>query len=286
MTTAEWFFLQGTREVGPFTREQIQSLFAASSIRRETLVWRPGCADWTPLSAFEEFRLPREFQRPQMQQRAVSRDVDGYRETLDPEEAAEESAAPALAPAGQWVDESPHPWRRYVARMLDNVIWGALLLFIAVFVVSFLDPELGFEIGTWFEGRGGQIGGTVLLHLFAILPNALLVGLTGGNLGKWLCGICVLDETDRPIGLLRAVGREVRVFVVGLGLALPIISLITMILSHQTLKRDGATRWDKAMDLRIVHRKKGAAQYIGFAVAIILLVGLILSFFMLDRLLA
>ncbi|MGE3877354.1 MAG: hypothetical protein AB7F74_30715 [Parvibaculaceae bacterium] len=66
-------------------------------------------------------------------------------------------------------------------------------------------------------------------------------------------------------------------FVVGLGLALPIVSLITMSLGYQTLKRDKATSWDKKLNLRIVHRKTGPAQYIGFIIGIILLVGLILS---------
>jgi uncharacterized RDD family membrane protein YckC len=289
MTAAEWFFLQDRKQVGPFTGDQIRSLFTAATIQETTLVWRPGCTDWAPLSNFAE--LNGQPTRPPIppaaaEKAAMVANIAKASARTERSPADERGAPPALISANEWVDESPHPWRRYVARMLDNVVWGSLLLFIVVVSVSFLDPELGVEIDSWFEGRSGEIGATVLMHLIAVVPNALLIGLTGGNLGKWLCGVCVLDESDRPIGLGRAFRREASIFVTGLGLALPIISLLTLILSYQTLKREKATSWDKKMNLKLVHRRKGPAQYIGFIVAIILLVGLIISFFALDQALA
>ncbi|MGE3877355.1 MAG: RDD family protein [Parvibaculaceae bacterium] len=107
---------------------------------------------------------------------------------------------PALIRPNQWVDEAPHPWRRYVVRLLDNLIWGTLLLFIVLFLVGFLNPDLGLMMSTWFEGRDGQVGATVLMHLVAILPNALLIGLTGGNFGKWLCASACSIRQAAPSG--------------------------------------------------------------------------------------
>jgi hypothetical protein len=82
----------------------------------------------------------------------------------------------------------------------------------------------------------------------------------------------------RPIGLARAFQREARVFVSGLGLGLPLVSLLTLISSYQTLKREKAANWDRRLTLRVVHRRRGPAQNIGFIIATALLIGLIQSF--------
>lgn len=57
MGVAEWFFLQGAKETGPFTRDQIQSLFSSGAITEETYLWRPGYSDWRPMTAFSEFEI-------------------------------------------------------------------------------------------------------------------------------------------------------------------------------------------------------------------------------------
>ncbi|MBK1868198.1 DUF4339 domain-containing protein [Taklimakanibacter albus] len=57
MSVAEWFFLQGTKEAGPFTRDQVQSLFLSGTISKETHLWRPGYSEWRPLSAFSEIEI-------------------------------------------------------------------------------------------------------------------------------------------------------------------------------------------------------------------------------------
>jgi hypothetical protein len=57
MGVAEWFFLQGTKEAGPFTRDQVHSLFLSGTISKETRLWRPGYSEWRPLSAFSEIEI-------------------------------------------------------------------------------------------------------------------------------------------------------------------------------------------------------------------------------------
>lgn len=57
MNVAEWFFLQGTKEAGPFTRDQVLSLFSSGTIDEETRLWRPGYSEWRPLSAFSEIEI-------------------------------------------------------------------------------------------------------------------------------------------------------------------------------------------------------------------------------------
>lgn len=270
MGVAEWFFIAGTKETGPFTLDQMKSLLSSGSIAGETYLWRPGCADWAPLSAFEEFAglRPPAARIADMNRgdRPQARQFVGV---------AREEPQAALPSPSQWSDTSPHPWRRYFARILDNLLWGLFISFMIGFVLAAIDPNLAVQFTSIFDIPGGRILDMILTQIFAIIPNALLIGFTGGNLGKWLFGICVLDEANRPIGVARAFKREVRVFVFGLGLAIPIISLITLIMSFQTLRKDGKASWDKDMGLTVVQRKSGAAQYAGFAVGLVLLIGLV-----------
>lgn len=276
MTAAEWFFLQGSREAGPFTRDQIHSLLVSASINEETLIWRPGCVEWMPLSQFREFGglPPRPLPRSSRQYNAgpTARYEERYEQV--PLRSLAEDPPPASANSGHWVDETPHPWRRYFARALDNLVWGIAIMFAIGFGLALVDPEAAQQFISLFEGPGGRLIDIVLTLVLAMIPNAILIGLTGGTFGKWLFGICILDETDRPIGIMRAFHREIRVFVYGLGLGLPIVSLITNVIAYQKLKEDRATSWDQALKSRVVQRRNGVAQYIGFTIGIILLIGL------------
>lgn len=269
MAVAEWFFVKGTKEAGPFTLGQIQSLFSSGSITEETYLWRPGCADWMPLSAFAEF--PPASPQP----RAGTAWQCGMTQPVTPQRGAVmQNEASALTNA-QWVDETPHPWRRYFARYLDYLLWMMVMMLLIGIGLAFLDQQMLGRFIDFLEQPVGIVVQFILAFILAMIPNAILIGLTGGNLGKWLFGICVLDETERPMGISRALKREIRIFFYGLGLGIPIVTLITMFIAYQKLKEDGSTSWDQALGLRVVQRKNGLVQYIGNAVGIVLLVALI-----------
>lgn len=251
MSAAEWFVLRGTQQAGPFTREQIGKLYSSASIQGDTLVWRPGCADWMPLTAFTEF----DAQRPTtavLQRSAAVQDV----------------SRPVTNP-GQWADVSPHPWRRYFARHLDYAVWGSTAMFTISIGLLIVSAPLHDQFKSLLSGPTGELIGYVLALVLAAIINAFLIGLTGGNLGKWLFGVRVLNEAGRPIGLIRSFQRELRVLVFGLGLGVPIIALATLLFAYQKLKADKVTSWDRALALKVVHREDGVSQNIGFIMGII-----------------
>lgn len=175
----------------------------------------------------------------------------------------------------QWVDESPHPWRRYFARTVDNVFWGTLIMLVVGIALALYDVKMAEDFAKLFEGLGGRVASIVLSAVLCTIPNAILIGLTGGNLGKWLFGICVFDRQDRPIGLLRAFQREFRVLLLGLGLGVPVVSLITSLIAYQKLREDRITNWDQALNLKVLHRKRGALQYLGYSAGLVLFISLI-----------
>jgi len=45
------YLYQNDQQTGPFTGEQIQEMLRAGTVTRDTLGWKEGLADWSPLSS-------------------------------------------------------------------------------------------------------------------------------------------------------------------------------------------------------------------------------------------
>lgn len=180
--------------------------------------------------------------------------------------------APASAVRG-WTDRKPHPWRRYWARMLDIAVMGGVTWFVIGFVAGAVAPEPTkrfFDFLT--SGPLGKIADALLTLVVAIPGNAILLGLTGGTLGKWLFGIKVVRPDGRPIGVAAALWRELRVWVQGQAMGVPLISLFTLFGAYSWLNDDGHAPWDKPRQRAALHRPAGALQIL------LILIGLVLLF--------
>jgi len=173
---------------------------------------------------------------------------------------AEAPGAP-LAPPHRWTDTSPHPWRRYFARSLD-------LAFLALPCLLVLLYLLGVGLALTVPDRALQVARSLdeewipflaySLFVPATIPVlALMVGLTGGSIGKWVFGIKVLREDGRPLGFRRALVRELDVWVRGYGVVVPLVSIITMPMSYFRLTEKGKTVWDARQRNLILHRPWG-----------------------------
>lgn len=176
-----------------------------------------------------------------------------------------------------WQSTKPAPWRRYFARILDTMIFGFLSSAVMAASMGVLDPAL-FEK---FYGRNGLFQNAVLATLFVLIVampfEALVIGLTGTSIGKWIFGVRITRKSGRPIGFARSLGREVGVWFYGFGLGVPVVSLITLIVSYLRLKDQGVARWDAGRPWLVTYRPSGTLQWIlsvsGFLCWIGLLVG-------------
>lgn len=181
-------------------------------------------------------------------------------------------------PAG-WRDTEPHPWRRYFARRLDTVISGVIAEVALIWGSAAIDPEVGGRIVSILTGAN-LIFQTMIIVALAVIPNAVIIGLSGCSIGKWIFGIRVLKPNGKPIGLFRGLEREIRVLVMGLGLGIPGISLITMIGSMMGLGEKGSTAWDRDMKLVVAQRGNHFGQValgvFGVALYVAILAGLAL----------
>lgn len=171
--------------------------------------------------------------------------------------------APAAAPAHAWTDVAPHPWRRYFARSLDIALFGFVMMVVLGGIIGLVAFEALEPFVALLDGMAGRylIAPALMVTLSAPLI-ALSIGLTGGTPGKWLFGVRVANDEGRPIGVVAALVREVRVALVGLGLGLPIVSLVLAFQAQEQLTDRGATRWDEDGGHVVTHRRVNAWQIV------------------------
>jgi uncharacterized RDD family membrane protein YckC len=183
---------------------------------------------------------------------------------------------------GAWTDVKPHPWRRYLARLLDVMVVGLIGWALIGFVVYLAAPEAADRIFIAIDGSFGRIL-DILLTLAIVIPGmALMIGLTGLSLGKWLFGIKVVRRNGRPIGLGAALKREVLVWFRGWGMGVPFVSLYTLIASYRHLSDAGTSVWDEGEDWVVLHRPMNALQITLMILAVPILIVIRLSLFAIN----
>jgi uncharacterized RDD family membrane protein YckC len=158
-----------------------------------------------------------------------------------------------------WQDTTPAPWRRYFARQFDTAVLGLVAWALVGIAAAFVAPQL-FDTLLRPEVVENMFVSAALTYLLAMPVVAVLVGLTGSSPGKWLFGVRVTRRDGRPIGLADAAMREARVWIRGMGLALPLVSLITLGASYGYLEAHRVAPWDRGRDWVVTHRPHRALQ--------------------------
>ena len=142
--------------------------------------------------------------------------------------------------------------------MIDNSVVGLFVFSLASLIIaSGLFGTQGTAILTspFFTN---VLLASITGALVMVPINAAVLSWTGATLGKWFLGLRVLTPEGQPLSFGTALSRELNVFVVGLGLSIPLISLITMITAYQRLNRDGVSSWD-APDRSVVRYQSHTA---------------------------
>lgn len=244
MSDTSWFVRGAEGDSGPCGIETLTVMARNGGLSAETLVREAADAGWRPAAE----RLPGLFVAP-----------------------------PQVAGDG-WTDRAPHAWRRYAARLIDNMVCGLLtwtLISILAFSVAPAEADAFFSI---FKVPGGQILDGILTLIAAIPGNAALIGLTGLSLGKWIFGVRVL-RAGKPIGFLAALNREGEIWWRALAGGIPILSLITLIISYNSLCNDPphVTPWDQRQGNEVVQRPETPLATAGMIVAAIVFISLAIA---------
>lgn len=178
-----------------------------------------------------------------------------------------------IIPKG-WLESPPTPWRRYAARILDLSFFGYLGFLLIALAYYSVAPYSADQFFGMFEHPSAIIIDIMLTIFIGSLLTGAVIGISGFSLGKFIFGIIVTDSNGSKIGLLEGVQRDLKVFIRGLGLGIPIVNLFTLYAAHKRLSNDNVTSWDEEKQFRVFHRPSGMGQYllnvIGIAILVLL----------------
>ncbi|NLS05015.1 RDD family protein [Rhizobium sp. P32RR-XVIII] len=236
-----WFYAFGGQSLGPVSATEVNVLIKSGHLDAQTLVWHQGLDRWCSLAEVEEFG---EAAAVYLQQRAPT---------------------PSLPSSFPVQTMEARPWPRFWARMFDIAVGAAVWGF-----------AIGFTLGAIFgpASVASALESKGILFQLALLP---LIGLSmaycttafGNTPGKALLGIKVrnLDGTD---SLSSYVGREMRVWLVGLAVGIPIINFVTQIAQFLRVRKGRPTSYDEGRAI-VAGRPSLMRTMIGALLAILLL---------------
>ncbi|MBX3580824.1 MAG: RDD family protein [Rhizobiaceae bacterium] len=224
-----WFYELDNRAVGPVSSADLESLVRAGSIGRETLVWTEGMPDWTPVTQCIELSdLWKAMPPPLPGGGARRRDIDEV-----PSADIELGFADLYPLAG--------PWTRYFARSIDIIVLSYAVVF-ALFTAAALTS---YDLYLALSQINPFLFSMIVLPL-ALLANAVIVSLFGNSLGKTVFGIKAFRaDANQAFDLGMHIARELKVWVQGLGLGLPIVALVTLVLAFNRVSAGKQTRYDE-----------------------------------------
>lgn len=278
MTEDRWFFLEGEDVTGPFSWRRLLELLDAGILDESAYVWKEGARDWIRLAEAMAFvqsyppPIPVEAKAGFESPRSASMElIDANSSRTDDSEqlVSSRKVQKSNAPTSNWVAAPPAPWRRYAARLFDTIVHGVsgfILVAYGWYSIAPLSADAFFGL---IEGPAGRIVDVIATSTLAAIIGGFVIGLTGTTIGKWTFGIRVLDSQLVPIGVVKGLGRELRVLFEGLALGIPILALFTMIAGFQRLKKQGTASWDANQNV-VLYRANGITQYILNAVGVLL----------------
>ena len=223
-----WYVRRGEREIGPLGDEALRALVGTGQIIHDTQLWREGLSRWTAAGLIPDVLGPRAIvSLGPGGQTAITATSDSTRAATDSPGAG--AAALALAT----------PWRRFWARSLDLAVSSMLV----GLLLGVIRPSLAMYVGT-----PTGLEGIILLSVLpvALTMDALICWAMGNTPGKAIAAIKVLREGgSRPLGARAYLGRNFGVYVFGLGLGLPLISLLTLFLGYRRAAAAEVSIWDR-----------------------------------------
>lgn len=220
-----WYVRRGEREIGPLGEDALRALVGTGQITHDTPLWRDGLSNWTAAGALPGVLGPR----------AAAPFAPSPQAAI----AAPDSTLPA-APliASTTLPEVATPWRRYWARSADLTVSSLL---VAVLIGAIWPSSL-----TQLDTPGREWIVVLLLLPFALAMDALVYWALGNTPGKAIAGIKVLREGGAGATSASAyLGRNLGVYVFGLGLGLPLISLFTLIYGYRRAAAGEVSIWDR-----------------------------------------
>lgn len=164
------------------------------------------------------------------------------------EEAGAAEAQPTIENLALLSQPLAGPWPRFWARLFDISVLGLALASLlhligpSIFGDDFLmDPSYDPLV-------------TLALLPFVLLLDALIQFVCGNTLGKMIAGIRIETTTLKRPRLGQLIQRNLLLWLKGLGLGIPIVSLFAMMACYMTVRSGRLTSWDAGNDVRVFNK--------------------------------
>jgi len=137
------------------------------------------------------------------------------------------------------------PWVRYWARSLDYFLFA----FLTGIIIGLLYPP-ALEISH-------HIFSMIILCTY-IFVEAFMLASWGSTPGKALLRVHLKKTGGNKLSYSEAFKRALKVWIRGLGLGIPIVSICTLINANIKLNKEGITSWDQEGKFLVTHQDIGA----------------------------
>lgn len=163
------------------------------------------------------------------------------------------------------VQREPIPVRRYIARMLDSLLYGTIwnMILIGVFRVNISAQNEA-------DGLGYDILGIIVGIGLMLVFETLLLPLTGTTPGKWIFGLRVLHTDGSRLTWREAFDRTWLVILRGQGLEIPVYSLYRLYKSCVAAGDGQPLEWELETDSIVEIKDRKWWRFIGCAAAFVI----------------
>ena len=171
-------------------------------------------------------------------------------------------------PSPRSADDDPNdstfvsPWARWAARTLDlavSTIFGFIVVGIFLAIIG-CDIENISDAGAMIMGIPA-----------GLLLDALCYQIFGWTLGKWLFAVKVRHHDGFRLTFGEYFKRNCWMTIKGLGLCIPIVTLITEVVQYNRLRAGKCASYDEGNDIKILRAKHDVVRTVFGIVALIVL---------------
>jgi uncharacterized RDD family membrane protein YckC len=236
---------------GPFSQFSLIDKIREGKLKGDELVWHRGLTGWVPLRELEEFTSYWPITEEQKANAEAARTV--ARTELD----------------------YPQPWMRFWARLIDYLWFGIL-------VWSLITTFLPQETVKWIV-KVALMGVPLnsLVYLLYVPLEAWMLSTKGTTPGKSLLQVQVRNLKGGLPTFDQALVRSFQVWLKGVAMWLPLVSLFAMTWWRVRLMQKGTTSWDEACETKVEHGEPAFWRYtlLG-SIILIMLAGLVFTMIM------
>ena len=176
----------------------------------------------------------------------------------------------AVVPWRGTPDTSPNPagaCRRWAARFVDMLCGCFIVMPVLMKSLEYFGTE------DEYNKLNDVIGGVIAIPLVLLL-EAVVFELFGTTFGKWAFSIRIRDTIGHPVSSWIYFKRLIRLWASGLGLGLPIVSLIVPWFQYRKVRSGFNATYDESLRLRVDTERFHPLRWIVVLPVLIIVVGL------------